>query len=185
MEAYEHILPENETIDKKVELHRAELESKFQAAISQAGDIIDIDYERSLDTEFLLGFSSSIGKRLLKGGDFEAIRDTTYRSICFALQVSDQLLEGDYQHALIRHIGIRTDGKYDVRSTVEDSLDYLSIRSNIRILLNDHITQIDSSGNYDGVVHIFGALGVMAAERSFAQNYAAQSIEDIDTSDFQ
>ena len=82
MEAYEHILPENETIDKKVELQRSELESKFQISIAEAGDILDLSHENIRPTEKFLEFSSIVAKTLVKDGDPEAIRDAIYRSVC-------------------------------------------------------------------------------------------------------
>ena len=135
MEAYEHILPENETIDKKVELQRSELESKFQISIAEAGDILDLSHENIRPTEKFLEFSSIVAKTLVKDGDPEAIRDAIYRSVCFGAQICDYLLPSEYTCNLPEYINKRTDKKASIAPIVDDSQGYLARRPHLKAMV--------------------------------------------------
>lgn len=184
MRSYEDTLTSTQSIDGTLEEYRPVVDETFATALEQADDILLLDLEVLRNTELILKFSDEMSKWMSREEGRLATRDAIYRSICFAAQVCDDIIPGDYSFNLIDYISKRTNDFAEMHAIAEDSKYYLDSRSNLTELIEDYMPDIDPSEDNPAAVKLFASLTFMLAERSVGEQQVRATLDGITAEDF-
>lgn len=98
MESFENILPQEYSLNQTVEFYREDLDELFEDNREAYGDIIDPNNEIRHDIVTMGKFADFCGGIFADSEDQqEDISRAVYRSICFADQVANDTLPGNYK----------------------------------------------------------------------------------------
>lgn len=185
MKSYENTLPTAQSVDGRLGEQRPIIDEIFSIAVGQADDVLLLDLEVQRQTELLLKFSGEMSKWLTRADDKLPTRDAIYRSICFAAQVCDYTLTGDYTFNLIEYMAERTQNWRNLQAIAEDSDQYLGSRPNVADLIDSYMPDIDPSGDNDAAARLFASLSFMLAERSIGEQRVQDALDDATAEDFE
>lgn len=189
MKSFENILAPEQSLEGQATDSRDQLDDYIDKVRTEHGDIIDPDGEMQHNIQDLGRFSRIMGSVLSRDSsdisETSSANDAVYRSICFAVQITEQLLPDSFDCELVAYSRERIASDDSLDGLVEDSQDYLQRRSELDALLGYYMPEIDRSGRYDHAVELFAATVFMLSERSAGQQYAAACFENMTVEDFQ